>query len=645
MAGLPSINDLGLSGLLAAQRAISTTSHNIANVNTEGYSRQRVEFQARTPQTLTGFEFGRGVEVSSVKRVVDAIAVEQIVGHTASSGSSEHFQNLAERLDRVLADANTGLSPALGGFFSALAQVADSPSSASERQVLLSEGRTLADRFRVLDARFKEIDAGISDEVRATVDNINSLAHSIAGMNERITDRGLSAPQNDLLDQREQLVRKLAELTGVTTVEQDNGAIGVFTGRGHPLVSGQTVAELRAVANPYDPTRMEVGNAAGINITKTLSGGTLGGVLNFRDQVLDSAINALGRVATGLVEGFNAQHRLGMDFNGDLGTDFFSVGAPQITPNALNTGGSVSGAVVDLGGLTISDYTLEFNGGNAYTLTRETDNQTFAIDTGGVSPYTTSAIDGFALTITAGAVAGDTFKVRPVAQSVAQMSVLIASSAQVAAASPVRATAAITNSGDGLLSEVSIASVVNLPLSEAPVSGPLTVTFNATTNELTLVPDPLGEGPLAYDPATESAGKSFTILGGDISFTMSGEPLGNDTFTLAHNAGGVADNRNALALGDIQLASVLEQGTASLHDAYSQLVSEVGVQNRSAQIASETFAALLDQANIQRESASGVNLDEEAADLVRFQQAYQASARLLSVADELFQTILQAVRG
>ena len=169
-------------------------------------------------------------------------------------------------------------------------------------------------------------------------------------------------------------------------------------------------------------------------------------------------------------------------------------------------------------------------------------------------------------------------------------------------------------------------------------------TFDALNNELNLVPDPFAESPLSYTPAAESAGKTFTVLGGDVTFTVSGVPANGDTFILSHNAGGVADNRNALALAGIQLAGTLEAGTATLQEAYGQLITSVGVQTRGAQITGETFSSLLEQAQADRESTAGVNLDEEAADLIRFQQAYQAAARVVTIADSLFQTVLDAVR-
>lgn len=645
MASIPSLANIGLSALRASQTALSTAGHNIANVNTEGYSRQRVELRTATPQNLNGLNLGNGVDIRTVSRVVSSAVNTQLQVQTSNSSDASKFLDLANRIDNVLADTNTGLTPALSSFFSAAQEVADNPSSSIERQVLLSEADNLARRFQVLDDRLEDLDTLVNAEVRDTVSEVNALAQSVAELNQQISTVSARASEpNDLLDRRDQLILQIGERVGISTVDLGDGTVNVMVGGSQGLVLGTQTNPLQVVSSVFDATQLEVANDAGININSQITGGTLGGALRFRDEVLTGAQNALGRVAAGVVEGFNAQHRLGMDFNGNLGGDFFVSTAPQVVANVNNTGGSATAALTDVNGLTTSDYLLTFDGANAYTLTRQSDGQTTAINTGGASPFTTTTIDGFTLTLTAGAAVGDTFRIRPVADNADQMRVALTDPARLAAASPVRAESAFANSGNGAVSDVTVNSVVNLPLSGAPVSGQLVATFNSTTNQLTLVPDPSGESPLAYDPATDGSGKTFSILGGDVSFTLSGTPANGDTFSFSHNAGGVSDNRNALALVNLQDSLTLAGGTATFQDAYGQLVTQVGIQTRDAQTSNSAFGALLEQATNDRQTISGVNLDEEAADLVKFQQAYQASAQLLSVVDELFQSILSAVR-
>ena len=370
----------------------------------------------------------------------------------------------------------------------------------------------------------------------------------------------------------------------------------------------------------------------------------MGAALRFRAEILDPTQNALGRVAAGLTESFNAQHQLGLDASGNLGAGFFVPGQASVVANANNAGGALSAVITDVSALTTSNYTLTALGGNAYSLVRDSDDQTTAINTAGVTPFTATTIDGFDLTITAGAALGDTFQIRPVSAHAGTMKVNLTDPTTIATAAPVRALTAFANTGSANLGSVEINSRANLPLTGAPVNGQIDITFSSATNQLTLVPDPLGEGPLAFDPSVDSAGKNFSILGGDISFRFSGTPGNADTFVLEHNSGGVGDNRNALALSNIQDQSLLGASTATLQQAYGQAVTDVGERTRDGQITDGAFSALLEQATADRDRISGVNLDEEAADLVRFQQAYQASARLITVVDELFQTIINSLR-
>ncbi|MEM7406003.1 MAG: flagellar hook-associated protein FlgK [Pseudomonadota bacterium] len=645
MPALPSLTNIGLSALRAAQSSLAGTAHNIANVNTEGYSRQRVELQNARPQPLGGFNVGNGVEVRGISRLVDGALNSQLLVQTSNASHAENFLSLANRIDNVLADPNAGLSPALDDFFGAVQGVAGDPSSATQRQVLLTEAGTLSQRFGLLDERLREIDGLINADVRNSVTEINFLTGSIAELNGQIGRSAAAAGQpNDLLDQRDTVVRQLGELVSVSTVELGDGTLNVLAGA-QSLVLGRETTELSVVRGTFDPNRLEVTNSSGVNITNTLRGGSLGAAFQFRDEVLDPAANGLGRVAAGLAESFNAQHRLGMDVNGSLGGDFFTSATSSVFANPTNAGGAVTAQIVDVANLTTSNYSLSADGGNAYTLTRDSDGQTFAINTGGASPFTTTEIDGFTLTITAGAATGDTFEVRPVATHAAGFGLALTSASQIAAAGPVRGEVAFGNAGTGDITGITVASVANLPLNGAPVSGTLTLTFDDTANQLTLSPDPLGEGPLAYDPSTDAGGKSFTLLGGDVSFTISGTPSNGDTFTLSHNGGGVGDNRNATALAALQNEQILDTNSASVQEAYGQLVTTVGAQTRDAQVSDSAFSALLEQARSDREQISGVNLDEEAADLLRFQQAYQASARLLTVVDDLFQTLLSAVRS
>jgi flagellar hook-associated protein 1 FlgK len=633
---------IGVSGLLAFQRALATVSHNISNANTDGYSRQRTELITQTPQFAGNGYVGTGVRVDSIKRLYDDFLALQARTSTSSFSRLDRYYNFASQVDGMLAGAQTGLAPALQDFFNAVQGVANDPASVPARQALLGMGGTLVDRFRYLDRQLADLYGRVNADLRDTVTEINNLASGIASLNQEIARaQGSGQTPNDLLDRRDNLINQLAKRVSVTTVAQSDGTVSVFAGNGQTLVVGTKSMSLSITPNLYDATRYDIGYAVGsttVNVSSQLTGGTLGGALDFRSQVLDTARAALGRVAAGLAKTLNDQHRLGMDLNGAMGGSFFTAPTPTVAPASTNSGGSVGIAIGNASGLQASDYQLRYDGSNAYTLTRLSDGTTTAIATGGTSPYTTSVIDGFTLTITAGAATGDTFLVKPVTGSAGSIGLAVSDPNKIAAAAPIRTAATLTNTGTGAISAGTVSNTTNLPLAAT-----ITLTFDATNNRFNVTNGP--GGTIDYNPSTDSGGKEFTFSGyGGMKFTISGVPANGDTFTIASNAGGTGDNRNALLLGALQTQSTLAGGTATYAGAYGQLVSDVGTKTRAAEINRGAQAALRDQALAARAAVSGVNLDEEAADMVRFQQAYQAAAQVITVSNTLFETLLGAVR-
>lgn len=639
--------DTAITGLLAAQRALATTSHNIANVNTPGYSRQEVALSAQDPQFTGAGYLGSGVEVGAIKRIHSEFLTTQLRTSTSSNSENEIFFQLASHIDNILADEQTGLSPALLKFFNAVQDVSDLPSSISARQSMISEAQTLAGRFQFIDSQMSVLTNEVRSTVKQHVTEINSLAQSIADINERIINsqsgKDINQP-NDLLDQRDELIRKLSEFIGISTTPQGDGALNVFTSNGHPIVLGKVTSKISVAETYLGNFELTITTPfATVNITNDLSGGSLGGLLRFQTEMLNTTRNSLGRIAIGLADTFNDQHRLGRTLDDNVDLPFFNVGAAEVFPlgGALN---NVTATVVDPTVLTNSDYSLVFNGGTSYTLTRLTDNQTTAIDTLGVSPFTTTTIDGFTLTITAGATTGDEFIVRPTINGAQDFNTLITDPRKIAAAGTLRSSEVVdanglpVNSGNGSITQVDISSTTGIPLASS-----ITLTFDSALNQFTISSPP--GGTLAYNPATDSAGKQFIIAAtGNASFTISGIPVDGDQFVIENNLNANGDNRNALLLAGLQSKTTLLGGTSTYQDTYGQLVAEAGTQARQAEISSLAIGALLEQANEARESLSGVNLDEEAADMLRFQQAYQAAAQMISTADRLFQDLLNAFR-
>ncbi|MFZ3036766.1 MAG: flagellar hook-associated protein FlgK [Rugosibacter sp.] len=641
-----SIFSIGVSGLNAAQAGMLTTSHNISNASTPGYNRQGIVQGSNFP-VFTGAGFmGQGTHVQTVKRIYDQFLGSQVL--SAESGAAEMYSYLAQisQMDNLLADTSAGLSPALANFFKGVQDVAANPSSLAARQSMLSAGEALAARFHALDQRFAEIRDGTNQQIAGQITQINTVTSQLAAINQRIVlawaGSDTQAP-NDLLDQRDQMVKDLNQLVRVSTVPQSDGSLSVFIGSGQPVVMGNQAYQLKAVQAHDDPSRttvamIGVGGTALILPESQISGGSLGGLLKFRSQSLDGAQNALGRIALTLAQNFNDQHKLGQDLTGALGQNFFNLSVPKVIPNSFNTGTgspSVSIDAANIAQLTTSDYQLSFVGGN-YRLTRLADNQVQSFAT---LPQT---VDG--MTISLGSWSpgtGDSLLIQPTRSGANAISVAFSDPNQVAAAAPIRTSAALSNTGTAAISQ----GAVNAPPpTNANLQHKVTITFtSATTFDVydETAATSLGTG-VAY-----TAGADISYNGWTVQIT--GNPAGNatagDVFTVDRNSNGVADNRNATLLGALQTANTLAQGsagaaTASYQGAYAQIVSAVGSKTNEVKAIGAAQQGLVDSSTKALQSLSGVNLDEEAANLLRYQQAYQASAKVLDIAGKIFDSIL-----
>jgi len=645
MSGLLSIS---LTGLNAAQAALNTTSQNIANANVTGYNRQQVVQTTADPMfTGVGF-FGQGTEISTVKRVYSQFLNEQVLAADTSRAQYDTYYSQIKQVDNLLSDATAGLNPALEEFFRGVQQVAADPSSAPSRQSMLSTSEALTTRFQAMDTRFQEIRGGVETQIGQAVNDINSLAKQISDLNRKIVSAqaaGPNVPANDLLDRRDAVVTQLNQQIEATTTSNSDGTLNVFIGSGQPLVMGSDVFKLSTTASTIDPSRSSVGiqllGGGVVPIPENLlSGGTLSGLLSYRSDSLDTAQNALGRIALGLVTEFNAQHALGQDLDGQMGSNYFTALSPaqQNLPN-LTTGAAstatISTSVSSVAGLTTDDYVLAYNGSN-YSLTRTSDSG--VVYSGASLP---TNVDG--LSFTGMMATGDRVLIQPTRDGARDISVAIKDTRLIAAASPVRTTAANTNTGTGAVTQPVANSLTGILASPAAhITTPITLSFDSTLNQFNVT----GATPatIAYNPASNAVGTSVTLSNPNLSFSISGRPTNGDTFTIDTNVGGSKDGRNANALYSLQSAKDLLGGTATLGYAYSQLVSEVGSKTNESKVNADAQQGLLDQATAAQQSLSGVNLDEEAANLLRFQQIYQASARSIGIANALFDDILAILK-
>lgn len=758
---------IGVSGLQAFKRELDTTSHNIANVNTEGYSRQRVDLAARKPDQYGFGYMGNGVGVDGVKRIVDEFLDRQILSNSTSFSQMDTFHNLVSRVDDLLANADAGLTPTLQSFFNAAQDVANDPTSIPARQVFLARAETLVDRLYSLDQQMANLASQTNSGIGSTLNEVNSLAEGIAMLNRDITTAfsGTNRQPNDLLDKRDQMIRELSEFVDVQVVSQSNGALNVFIGTGQALVVDGEARTLAAVNNAFDPQQIDIVVRQGSNsvvITEQMRGGAIGGSLDFLNQVLYPARNELGRIAVGLAGSFNEQHRQGLDLDGNLGGDFFqALNTGNLSPTVMegvnnSSAGSdvLTARYADVSQLGNSNYQVRYLGSNQYEVMQTSTNQTRTFTGPNFS------FDGLDVEISSAPSVGDTYLIRPSYGLASSLDLAIRDPRAIAAGLPVLgAVAATGNTGDAGVAvaaasdgtpyqagdysillgsvaatagadggasigdftnasglgnslgyELSLNGIVvhtqaeadapladldalaaainddvaltgvrayveggnlylaNDPASNQPISVTETLLTTGTPDDADTISGYFGTAltGASNDSATinfSASADSYLVLDGSgtvldadaytsgatIAFNgleavVTGSANLGDRFSIAGNQGGVGDNRNMLALAGLQTKATLDKGNASYLDVYGRMVANVGAKSQQAAITRDAQATLLQQSVSARESVSGVNLDEEAAALIRFQQAYQAAAQVISTANELFQTLLGAVR-
>ncbi len=631
---------IGLSALQAAQRGLLVTGHNISNTATPGYTRQQV-IQSTSDARATGSGFiGQGVQVDTVKRAYNQFLSRQVAQAGTESSQLETYFSQMKQIDSLLADSmgGSGLSPALQDFFGSLQEMATNPAEVASRQSMLSNAEVLVRQFHSMNSQLNEIQEGVNRQIENSTALINTLGAQIAKLNETIHMAESSAngqPANDLRDQRDELVAQLNDEVRATVVQSDGG-YSVFLGGGQPLVMGSQASQLTARPSAMDADRLEIVHVTGgssIPLKEAnLDGGKLGGLLQFRNEIIDTVRNGLGRVAIGLAGTFNEQHRLGQDAQGNLGGDFFTTPGPVVAASTENTGSAVIDAeIVSYRDLDVSDYRLSFDGAN-YTLQPIRNGVEGTVQTFTTFPQT---VDGVRLNLASGTVAaGDEFLIRPTAKGASQIAVSVQDTAKIAAAAPIRTSAPATNTGTGRIS----AGTVNAPLPTDPnLQQAVTLTFTSAT---TFDVSGTGTGNPASVPFT--AGGPITFNGWTVQIT--GTPQPGDTFSIGPNTDGVADNRNALLLGALQSSNTLAAGGASYRGAYGQLVSLMGNKTRELEVTAGAQAALLTQTRALQQSEAGVNLDEEAANLLRYQQAYQAASKVIQTANQMFDALLEITR-
>jgi flagellar hook-associated protein 1 FlgK len=639
MAG---IYGIGVSALKAAQAGVSATSHNIANANTPGFSRQEIIQTAQLPQNTGSGYFGQGANVTTVLRRYDQFLGVQVLEAQTQASTLTTQLGLSQQLSNLLGDANGGLTPALQDFFSSVNGVSNTPESIPARQAMLGSAQSLVNRLQTLDQRVNQIRDGLNGQISNSVSLINSYAKQIGALNEMIVQlqaKSPGQPPNDLLDQRDQLVNQLSQEIRVSKVNQPDGSVDIFIGNGQSLVVGKSISTLQAVSSATDPASLDVAyvnNSVVYTIQQSaLQGGNLGGFLASRQTVLDPAVNSLGRIALGLADTFNQQHQQGIDLKGALGGSFFTSAVPRVTAASSNAGTAALTATINsTAALTGNDYSVQFDGVN-YNV--------YNTATGALAggPYTVAAVTagqavagtGITLQLTAGAAtAGDSFLVRPTVDGAKNIALNITDPAKIAASSPVRSNAPTTNVGTGTITAASVTG--GLPLN-VNLQQPVTITFNNPPTTYSVAGTGIPALPASY---AYTAGAAISFNGWTTQ--ISGAPVAGDTFTVSQNTNATTDGGNILKLAALQTTNTLANGTTSYQGAYGQLISQVGSQTRELDVTSKAQTSVLNQMTKAAQEVSGVNLDEEAANLMRYQQAYQAAAKAMAIADTMFNSLL-----
>jgi flagellar hook-associated protein 1 FlgK len=626
---------ISVSALQAFQNAINVTSNNIANASTPGYDRESVNLTEALPQSNGSATVGAGVVVTGVGRAFSEAAFNQLNSSQSTLGQLNALQNYSNQIDNLFGTTVGGLSTSLQNFYSAFSDVANNPTSTASRQALLGQAQAVAGSFQNASSELNSLNTDVNSRITADVTQINSIASAISTLNKQIvvgTAQDGGQPPNELLDQRDQLVSNLSQLVGVSTTTDPNGALNVFVGNGQPLVlQGQTTA-LTTVPNQFNASQLEVSTSTsnGNSISSSITSGDLGGLLAARAQVINPALNQLGQVATAFSQTVNSQQAQGMDLSGKLGANIFSVGAPLATSSSKNTDAVTAGASVNpntLGSLTSDNYILSFQGG-APTLT-DTTTGTSVLPTGAgttISPY---VANGLSIVLSGAPANGDQFLIQPTVTAASSLSVVMSNPSQIAAAGAIKTAAAGTNTGAAIISSGTVTNPADPNL-----LAPATITFANPPTSFSVN----GLPPVAY-----TSGGNINVNGWEVQ--ISGAPAAGDTFTVGSNAGGTGDNRNALAAANQQNQGVLQNGTTSITGAVSALITGLGSQAQQINTAQTAQAAVNAQAVTSVQSTSGVNLDEEAASLLQWQQSYQAAAQALSIGNSLFTTLIDSVNG
>ncbi|MGH8380257.1 flagellar hook-associated protein FlgK [Pseudomonas sp.] len=682
---MASLINIGMSGLNASQSGLHTTGNNITNADVAGYSRQQNVQRANGSQQYGHVFIGTGTTLSDVRRVYNAYLENQLRTTTSLSSDAAAYLKQVAPIDNLLSEADTGITGALKSFFTAMQSAAAKPNEDASRQLLLTSAQSLSKRFNTIANQLNEQNSNINGNLASMAEQVNKLSATIAQYNDQISRvAAVQGTPNELLDQRNEAVRQLSELVGAQVVERE-GNLDIYLENGQPLVMGKTINTLQTVPSKNDPTRVSIQLNRGttvMDVTSSLKGGEIGGLLRYRSEVLDPSLNELGRVALVMADQINRQLAQGIDKNGEFGAALFgNINSPeQISQRSIAQSGNSVGSgnldvtIKDTGKLTASDYQVTFTSATGYSVKKLPEGT--SMGSFDLTDNPAPVIDGFTLKLNGGGLsAGDSFKITPTRSAASNVDTVLTDPKRLALASPLTATSGSGNKGTGIISQPDLTSVMDIydPAQRLDLqnglkySTPVKLVFGdektipQTYKLLDAKGDPLGSGTIIPGqsnklqfsvPMVDSTGAPINDASGNqksftFEMTVSGSPKAGDNYTIGMTGAGSDNNRNGQAVIDLQTKGTVEVGAngkgISLTDAYGKLVEKVGGKTAQAQMDVDSTTALHTSAKASRDSLSGVQLDEEAGNLIKYQQYYTASSQIIKAAQEIFSTLINAL--
>lgn len=649
---MSSLLEVGINSLMAAKYALSITNQNIANANNPYYTRRIVDFKEAN-YTL----FGDGVTVSDVRRIFDNVANQSLIKSKSSAAAAERCYQQFKGFEPLLDDKTTNIANYLKQSLTQLNSVNMNASSVQSRGAYLSQLNTIANQFNQVSAQINDAKNNIKFDLAADVAQVNILSEQLFKLNNEIMQASSEASM-PLLDERDRLLNKMAEYINFTSSMESNGVMNIQLSNGTPLVTGSRVNTLTVTPSITDKSVLDIavdnGTYATV-VTPLISGGTIAASLSFQENGLNAADKGLNRLALALAFEINAQHKLGMDLNGNLGQNVFSdlnsatISSQRVLAQSTNTGsGSLSVGINDVSKLTLSDYQLTFTTGTQYQLVRTSDNQVMSSGALGGIPFELD-VDGFTLSISsANFVAGDTFKIAPLTGAASSLSVALTDPSQLAIAFPVVTSPSASNKGNGAITLNTMTDTSTAAFSiPGQLTPPIVIEFTSpTTYRLVSGTDnSILVDNLNYDPI---AGASvFPTPGGydpGYRITLSGQMQTGDQFQVNYNEAGLSDNRNGLMLAGLYQQNLLDGGKLNFIQGYNALSDDISSKTNVAKINDTAQGIIKTQAELRRDEISGVSIEEEAMNIARYQEAYKASAQILDTIRSMFDEVLNLMR-